>query len=139
MDEKRILTKFRELEFYLERLEELRPSSLEEYESSIKDKMACERLLHLSIECVLDICNILVSELKSGMPADEEDVLNKLEKSKVIGKKIKNILHEMKGMRNILVHKYGEVKDEIIFEALSENLSDFEKFKEEILRFLKKR
>ena len=43
----------------------------------------------------------------------------------------------MKGVRNILVHKYGTVKDEIIFEIVSEKLGDFEKFKEEIINFLK--
>lgn len=43
----------------------------------------------------------------------------------------------MKGFRNLLVHKYGKVKDELVFENL-ENLDDFEKFKREIMDFLKK-
>ena len=46
-------------------------------------------------------------------------------------------LSNMKGFRNILVHKYGIVDDELAFEMLSEKLEDFEKFKDEILRFLK--
>ena len=43
----------------------------------------------------------------------------------------------MKGFRNILVHKYGEVDDEISYENL-EKLSDFDLFKEEVIFFLKK-
>lgn len=136
MDEKRILTKFRELEFYLEKLEEIKPDSFDEYEKLVKDKLACERLLHLSVECVLDICNILISRLKSGMPADEDDVIEKLMKEKVVSKEMKGILIGMKGIRNILVHKYGEVKDELVFEVLSEKLEDFDKFKKEVLEFL---
>ena len=50
---------------------------------------------------------------------------------------MKNKLINMKGLRNILVHRYGEVEDEIVFENLSENLGDFEKFKEEILKYIK--
>jgi len=43
----------------------------------------------------------------------------------------------MKGFRNILVYKYGVVDDELVFEMLSEKVEDFEKFKEEILSFLR--
>ena len=39
----------------------------------------------------------------------------------------------MKGFRNILVHKYGVVDDELVFEMLKEKLSDFDIFKHEIL------
>jgi len=48
-----------------------------------------------------------------------------------------NIIKNMRGFRNILVHKYGTVDDELVFEMLSERLDDFEKFKEEVLRILK--
>ena len=42
----------------------------------------------------------------------------------------------MKGFRNILVHKYENINDELVFEFLKENLEDFDKFKEEILKFI---
>ena len=34
----------------------------------------------------------------------------------------------MKGCRNILVHEYGHVLDEIVFEAVSTRLVEFEEF-----------
>ena len=40
----------------------------------------------------------------------------------------------MKGFRNILVHKYGVVDDELVFEMLSEKLGDFELIIKEILK-----
>ena len=58
-------------------------------------------------------------------------------KRKVISRKILNVLKGMKGFRNILVYKYGVVDDELVFEMLSEKVEDFEKFKEEILSFLR--
>jgi uncharacterized protein YutE (UPF0331/DUF86 family) len=137
MDEQKILTKIDELNNYLDELEQIKPSDFEEYENSIEKKRACERLLQVSIECVIDICNILVSGLKLGIPEDEDALFEKLEKKKVISKKVKNLLNGLKGFRNILVHRYGQVDNELVFENL-DKLNDFEIFKEEILAFLKR-
>jgi len=43
----------------------------------------------------------------------------------------------MKGLRNLLVHEYGRVDDEIVFETVRERLGDFDAFKREILAFLR--
>ena len=86
----------------------------------------------------MTITSILILKgLRLGVPGEEEDVFDKLEKSKVITKKMKKTLKSMKGLRNILVHRYGEVDDELVFQNLKHNLSDFETFKKEILEFLK--
>jgi len=135
MDEKRILSKIDELESYLKELEKIRPSALEEYERSIKDRRACERLLQISIETVIDIANLIVSELRLGIPSDEDALFSKLKQNEIISKEMAITLGEMKGFRNILVHKYGEVKDEIVFENLA-RLEDFTKFKEEVLEYI---
>jgi uncharacterized protein YutE (UPF0331/DUF86 family) len=137
MDKKRILVKIDEMDSYLEEIESIKPSSFEEYKNSIEKKRACERLLQIAIESVLDICNILISGLKLGLPSTEEEIFQKLESKKIISHRMAEILNEMKGFRNILVHKYGTVNDELVFENLSEKLEDFDKFKEEILNYIK--
>ena len=137
MDKKRILSKIDEIDSYLSELDEIRPANLEEYKNSIEKKRACERLFQILIETVIDICNIIISDLKLGLPSEEEEIFEKLRKKEIITKKTTDILKGMKGMRNILVHKYGVVEDEIIFETIRENLNDFETFKEEILNFLR--
>lgn len=138
MDQKRVLSKLDQLEGYLDELDKIKPASLELYEKSIDKKRGCERLLQLSIEIVIDICNILVSELRLGLPSDEEDSFSKLEKKKLISKGMKTKLVNMKGLRNILVHRYGEVENELIYENIFENLGDFDEFRDEILNLLKK-
>lgn len=45
-------------------------------------------------------------------------------------------LRRMKGCRNILVHEYGHVLDEIVFEAVSSKRGDFADFERELLRAL---
>ncbi len=93
MDEKRILAKIDELNSYLEELYSIKPNSFEEYESSVKDRRACERLLQMSIETVLDICNMILTDLKLGLPSDEEEVFKKLSEKKIIC----DILRALKG------------------------------------------
>ncbi|MCK4730586.1 MAG: DUF86 domain-containing protein [Candidatus Aenigmarchaeota archaeon] len=132
----RILSKIDELSGYLEELESIKPENFEEYES-LKTKRACERLLQISVECVVDICNMIVSEKKLGAPADEEDIIAKLTKAKIIPKKLSETIREMRGTRNILVHKYGYIDDKIIYKTLDENIRDFDKFIEFVLKFLK--
>jgi len=138
MDKKRILSKFVEIDSYLEELDEIKPLEFEDYEGSILNKRSIERILQISIEVVLDICNLLVSDLNLGIPADEDSVFDKLRKKKIISKKLYDILIEMKGFRNVLVHKYGAIEDEKVFEVLTDKLDDFQIFKEEILKFVNK-
>ena len=137
IDEDKVLSKIDELNKYLEELEKIRPLDFEEYRKSIEKKRSCERLLQISVESVIDTCSIIVSNLKLGVPYDEDVLFEKLEQKGIISKQMRNKLKDMKGFRNILVHKYGEVNDEKVFENLDE-LEDFEQFKEEILNFLRK-
>lgn len=135
LDKEKILSKIDELDSYLEEIDEIKPIDFEDYKH-IEKKRAIERLLQISIEAIIDICYIINSNLKLGIPNDEDNLFDKLVDNKIISKEISNVLKEIKGFRNILVHKYGKVDDEIVFENL-DKLNDFEKFKEEILRFLK--
>lgn len=56
MDRERILGKLRALDTYLAELQEILPQSFEEFQK-IEKKRACERLLQISIEAVIDICS----------------------------------------------------------------------------------
>jgi len=44
----------------------------------------------------------------------------------------------MKGLRNLLVHEYGRVNDQIVFETIRDRLTDFETCTREILDFLRR-
>jgi uncharacterized protein YutE (UPF0331/DUF86 family) len=47
-------------------------------------------------------------------------------------------VRRMKGLRNLLVHEYERLDDEIVFETLTHRLGDFEAFKREVLDFLRR-
>jgi uncharacterized protein YutE (UPF0331/DUF86 family) len=136
LDRDRLLAKIDVLEGYLKELREILPGSFEEYKK-VEKRRACERLLQVSIECVIDICGLMVIGLRLGLPAEEDDLFEKLEQAGIITSSRKESLKKMKGFRNILVHEYGHVDDNIIYEILKNNLNDFGAFKEEILQAIK--
>ena len=71
------------------------------------------------------------------MPSEEEELFEKLEKGKIISSGLRKTLTKMKGLRNILVHKYGEIDDKKAFENIKEGLKDFEMIIKEIEELLK--
>ncbi len=138
IDRERILSKLAELDGYLGELAQIVPSSFEEYVRSVEKRRACERLLQISVEAVIDICAMLVQGLRLGLPAEEDDLFEKLVRAGLISDEMAKTLRRMIGFRNILVHEYGRVDDRVVFEVATNRLSDFEAFKREVLKVLQK-
>jgi len=55
LDRERLLAKIDALDGYLKEIREILPVDFEEYQR-IEKRRACERLLQVSIECIIDIC-----------------------------------------------------------------------------------
>ncbi|MEM2972453.1 MAG: DUF86 domain-containing protein [Candidatus Bathyarchaeia archaeon] len=136
LDKNRILSKLDELDTYLNELESIMPKSYEEYVGSVEKKRACERLLHILIECTIDICTLMVKGLRLGLPTEEGDLFEKLRQKGIISKQMERKLKAMRGFRNILVHRYGGVDDKLVFENLKKT-NDFKDFRKEIVDYLK--
>ncbi len=137
MAREKILSALDTLDEYLEKLNTIKPSSFEEYDRNLEKKMACERLLHLLIETAIDACYLLVKELKLGLPAGDESAIDKL--SGTFTPALIEKLKGMKRLRNILVHRYKEIIDEMVFDVLENNLDDFMEFKAEVIKVLEAR
>ncbi len=136
IDRDRILAKLDQLDGYLAELRSVAPERLAEY-LAVEKKRACERLLQVSVEAVIDVCALLVSGLRLGLPGEEDDVFEKLSGRGVISTPMADTLRRMKGLRNLLVHEYGRINDELVFDTVRQRLGDFEAFKREVLEFLR--
>lgn len=119
----------------LEEVEENLPKMLEEFQELGIVKDGIYKKIEFVIQNIIDICAILVKELKLGVPEDDLDILQKL--NKVLGEETINKIVELRGFRNFLVHKYGTIDDKIAFEDIKEGLEDFEKIFDKIERVLK--
>ena len=89
-----------------------------------------------SIEKIIDICNILNTDLGLKIPSSEDDIIKNLEEKKIFSEKVIAKINEMKGFRNVLVHKYNSIDDENAFHSIKQALVDFNLFNEEVNWFL---
>lgn len=138
LDLERLLAKIDELDGYRQEIHEISPENFEEFKGTEK-KRACERLLQVSIESVIDICALIVSGLRLGLPAEENDLFEKLEQAGIISSQTLVKLKKMRGFRNILVHEYGRINDELVYNILKTQLNEFDEFKKEILKYIHER
>ena len=135
LDRERVLIKLDEMDGYMRELALIAPDSYKEY-LRVEKKRACERLLQLTIECMIDICHILVTGLRLGLPAEENDLFSKLTDEDIVSLDMGNTLREMKGFRNILVHEYAKVDDRLVYEAIRKRTDDFCRFTDAIRGYI---
>ncbi len=134
----RITDKINELNGFLEELNSIVPSNLEEYKSSIEKKAACERYVEKIVEAVTDLAFLVIKNKKLRIPEDDIDAFNILLEGKIINSDLATRLKNAKGMRNIISHQYGKIDDKIVFDAITEELDkDVKNFIERIQSIIK--
>jgi uncharacterized protein YutE (UPF0331/DUF86 family) len=136
VDRDRVLAKLDALDGHLGELRAIVPARFEAYQRTAT-KRACERLIQVSVEAALDVCALLVTGLRLGLPGEEDDLFDKLAKQGVLSAPTTTTLKRMKGLRNLLVHEYGRIDDGIVFQTVTQRLGDFEAFKRDVLAFLR--
>lgn len=118
----RVRDKVVEIEKYLEKLESVLPRSYEEYGADWKIRDICERHFEKIIEAVVDLGFLAAKERGLGIPKDDKNVFDILCDGELIPKGLSEKLKEAKGMRNVIAHEYGKINDELVFEAVSEEI-----------------
>lgn len=96
-----------------------------------------ERTLHVAIEAMIDSAQHLISDEKWREPESYRDSFVVLAENNAISRDNLDRYEKMAVFRNLLVHYYGKIDNEIVFGILKKNLEDFELFVSEIAEFLK--
>jgi len=129
----RINDKKNEIEKYLKELDAILPQNFEEYLANLEKRLACERAMEKIIEAVNDFAIILIKEKRLPTPKDDLNAFDILSDKEIISKELSAKLKDAKGMRNFLAHQYGKIDDELVFQAVSEELpKDVEEFLEKM-------
>ena len=136
MREDIIRTKLKEIDENLILLTNHLPDNFDDFSKLGLVKDGIYKKLEFCIKIVFDICAIINTDLKFGVPESDENILDNLVKNKVINNEFGDILKSMKGFRNILVHRYGNINDEIAFSILKEQMNDFYDFIKIIEEFI---
>lgn len=131
-----IRIKLREMTESVDLVRENVPDSVDSFVGMGLVKDGIYKRMEYAIENVFDICAILNSDLHLGIPGGDGEILDKLEKHGIISAGMQDNLKQMKGFRNIVVHRYGTIDDALAFSILQKHLGDFAVFQQDIEQFL---
>lgn len=137
LDSEGVQKRLDKLDEYSHILRELQAADREQFVSDYRLYGLAERYLHLSIECLLDICNMLVSGLGLRKPERYQEAVNILAEAEVLSPGLGHRLAGVAGFRNILVHEYLDIDRGLVYQSLQESLGDLEAFAQEVIRFLR--
>ncbi len=113
--------------------------SWEVYRTDVRNRRFVERSLHIMIEAVIDVAQHIVSDEKLREPANYKDTFAVLAENKIVSIDNLKIYEKMAAFRNLIVHYYERIDDEVIFGIFKKHLNDFETFVSEITQFMLKR
>src|SRR3989344_5844176 len=95
-----------------------------------------ERLLHISIEAMLDIGSHIIAEEGLGEPLEYRNVFSILVKAKILPKNKEEDFVNLTGLRNRIVHLYDTIDHKRIHSFFQHNLNDFEIFIKKVTQYL---
>lgn len=139
VDKELISRKISRLRSYVDTLRDAKDINWEKYHSDIRSKAFVERFLHLAIEEVIDIANHIISFNKWREPTGYRDLFQILKEHGIIDEKDLITFQNMASFRNILVHSYENIDDEVVFGIFKNHLSDFDLFIRYVARYIDKR
>ncbi|MBS3749455.1 MAG: DUF86 domain-containing protein [Candidatus Thermoplasmatota archaeon] len=134
-----IQTKIKEIEENLKIIKEHLPENFDEFSTLGLIKDGIYKRIESSIENIIDICAIINTDLDLAIPESDESILDNLNKECILSDEMTDALKNMKGFRNILVHRYAYTDDKIAYSVIKENLDDVYKFIDVIEEFIEKR
>ena len=128
VDQELISRKLSLLEQYISELEKADDITWDRYISDVRARAFVERYLHLAIECIFDISNHIIAFHDWREPDNYRDIFTVLHENNIILRENLDALQQMASFRNILVHRYEKIDDDIVFGVFKKRLSDFQTF-----------
>lgn len=122
----RIDSRLERLEELLGQLERLRARGRGVYEGEPEVRLATQHALQLAIQICIDIAAYLLATAGRPAPNRYQDLFTGL-RPEGLDERLATGLAQAAGLRNILVHDYLEIDDEIIWGAL-DHLDDLRGF-----------
>ena len=92
--------------------------------------------LQTAIQCVIDIANHLLIGGGLEQPSDSRSAILGLGRHGILLQDFAQELAGMSGLRNVIVHRYMTVDDELIYQFLQRCVTDFETFSQHIVDYL---
>jgi uncharacterized protein YutE (UPF0331/DUF86 family) len=115
----------------------LKPHSLADFQTQPILRAAGERALHLMIECLTDIGNIIIDALIMRDPASYEDIFEILTEEGVFAKAFFEHFIPAVRYRKTLAHEYSKVQAEDVWNMVQAHADDFATMRDSIASYVK--
>lgn len=133
-----ILRKIEKLKEYVEGLRSADDITWERYQKNKRDRAFIERYIHMAIQTVFDITRHIISYKGWKVPDNYRETFSILAEGGVLPDEKVSDFQNMASFRNLLVHYYDKIDDEIVFGIFKNRLGDFDLFRDYIVEYLKK-
>ena len=127
-----VLNKFETIEKCINRINEEYDGNSKNLEDYRKMDMIVLNLQR-ACEAVLDLAMYVVSSRKLGLPQNKKEAFKILEANKIIDANMSKKMQGMVGFRNIAVHDYKEIDEDILKDVIENHLNDLIEFARIIL------
>lgn len=131
-----ILHKLERLKEYVGYLRYYQKYNLGDLQKDYTLRGAVERYFQLAIECVIDIAEIIISDLKMQRPEEYREAISILGEKGILPQDFVSHFSPVAGFRNILVHEYTRVDLEEVYRHLKKDVPDFDRFARYIADYL---
>jgi uncharacterized protein YutE (UPF0331/DUF86 family) len=133
IDKDLIEAKFDIIEEDLKFLENYKDKEIKEY----RDVQAVKYSLFEITEACIDIANHLIAAKGFERAEEYSKMFKVLVENKVISESLGKKLFEMARFRNLLVHRYAEVKTDFLKKIIKDSLIDIRIFIKEVKNYIK--
>ncbi|MFZ0370780.1 MAG: DUF86 domain-containing protein [Halobacillus sp.] len=125
--------KIEEILTYMEKI-------LDEYSKSsyhsFSDKLAIERLTHISIEAIIDVGNMMIDGFIMRDPGSYEDIIDILTDEQVLPEEEQEGYKQLIGIRKMIVQNYTAVDHHTIKDIWSRQFNEIQRFPDRIRYYL---
>lgn len=122
-----LLNKYESIERCINRIREEydnNPENLEDYRKMDAIILNLQR----ACEMATDVAMYVVSNRKLGLPQTKKEAFEKLFDNKLITEEMCNNMKGMIGFRNIAIHEYKQIDENIVKDVIENHLDDLKEF-----------
>lgn len=137
--EDKIIRKLNSMQRYVNYLRSVQGTGKNSLDEDYGLRSSVERNFHLAIESAIGIGEIIISKEGLERPEDYRSVFLILGRHGVLPVDFAEAFSRAAGFRNILVHAYDDVDLDMLYDFLTEKLTDFDDFAKHIARYIEKK
>ena len=92
-------------------------------------------VLNLQRACqqAIDLAIFIVTQLNFGIPKDSATAFDLLHEKNIIDLKTTKSMRSMVGFRNVAVHEYQRINNDIVYSVITAHLDDFRNYNRQLI------